>query len=212
MTIALETKGLEKSFGGLRVTRDLSLRVEQGARHALIGPNGAGKTTFINLLTGNLRPTSGRVLLDGEDITTLGPYERVRRGMARTFQINQLFGDMTPLETIGVAVSQRLGSGADWWRLPGSKSKVTDELVGMLERFRLADVMHERTATLDTGGPARHGIRDHSPVVTRSWMIDQRPSAIAVTSVLLARFFGMPNRYGLGVAGADDAGASGRGC
>ena len=60
MTIALETKGLEKSFGGLKVTRDLSLRVEQGARHALIGPNGAGKTTVINLLTGMLQPNAGR--------------------------------------------------------------------------------------------------------------------------------------------------------
>jgi len=151
MTPALETIGLGKNFGGVVAANDISLKLEKGARHALIGPNGAGKTTFINLLTGNLRPTGGRVLLDGEDITTLAPYERVRRGMARTFQINQLFGDMTPLETIGVAVSQRLGSGADWWRLPGSKSNVTDELVGMLERFRLADVMHERTATLPYG-------------------------------------------------------------
>ena len=64
MTIALETKGLEKSFGGLKVTRDLSLRVEQGARHALIGPNGAGKTTVINLLTGVLKPNAGRILLE----------------------------------------------------------------------------------------------------------------------------------------------------
>ena len=71
MTIALETKGLEKSFGGLRVTRDLSLRVQQGARHALIGPNGAGKTTVINLLTGVLRPNGGRILLEGQDITDL---------------------------------------------------------------------------------------------------------------------------------------------
>src|SRR6202161_1833555 len=117
MTLALETRGLEKQFGGLNVTRDLSLKVAQGARHALIGPNGAGKTTVINLLTGVLKPTAGRIMLDGRDITALDPHQRVRLGMARTFQINQLFLDLTPLETIGLAVSERLGSGADWWRV-----------------------------------------------------------------------------------------------
>ena len=111
MTTALETKGLEKSFGGLRVTRDLSLRVEQGARHALIGPNGAGKTTVINLLTGVLKPNAGRILLEGNDITDLPVHKRVLRGLSRTFQINQLYADLTPLETIGLAVSERSGRG-----------------------------------------------------------------------------------------------------
>jgi branched-chain amino acid transport system ATP-binding protein len=151
MTPALETIGIGKSFGGIVAANDISLRIEQGARHALIGPNGAGKTTFVNLLTGVLRPTRGRVLLNGEDVTTRKTFERVRRGMARTFQINQLFGDLTPLETIGLAVSERLGSGFDWWRSPGTKPRVTDEIVELLERFRLADVMHERTATLPYG-------------------------------------------------------------
>ena len=119
MTIALETRGLEKSFGGLKVTRDLSLRVEQGARHALIGPNGAGKTTVINLLTGVLKPNGGRILLEGNDITGLTVHTRVLRGLSRTFQINQLYADLTPLETVGLAVSERLGRGGDWWRTDG---------------------------------------------------------------------------------------------
>jgi len=102
MTVALQTRGLEKSFGGLRVTRDLSLVVEQGARHALIGPNGAGKTTVINLLTGVLRPNAGRILLEDSDITDLPVHKRVLRGLSRTFQINQLYPDLTPLETIGL--------------------------------------------------------------------------------------------------------------
>ena len=144
----LETIGLEKRFGGIVAAHDVSLAVEKGARHALIGPNGAGKTTVINLLTGVLKPTAGRIMLDGRDITALDPHQRVRLGMARTFQINQLFLDLTPLETIGLAVSERLGLGSDWWRLVGSKSAVTDEIV---ERFRLADVMHERTAILPYG-------------------------------------------------------------
>jgi len=147
----LETIGLEKRFGGIVAAHDVSLAVEKGARHALIGPNGAGKTTVINMLTGVLKPTAGRIMLEGRDITDVVPHERVRLGMARTFQINQLFLDLTPLESIGLVVSERLGSGADWWRLVGSKSAVTGEIVEIVERFRLADVMHTRTAILPYG-------------------------------------------------------------
>jgi len=147
----LETIGLEKRFGGITAAQGVSLAVEKGARHALIGPNGAGKTTVINLLSGVLRPTAGRIMLEGRDITGVAPHQRVRLGMARTFQINQLFPDLTPLETIGLAVAERLGTGADWWRLVGSKAAVTEEIVEIVERFRLADVMHERTAILPYG-------------------------------------------------------------
>jgi len=133
-TPILQTIGLEKRFGGILAAQNVNLAVEPGARHALIGPNGAGKTTVINLLTGVLRPTAGRIELEGRDITSLLPHQRVRLGMARTFQINQLFLDLTPLESIGLVVSERLGSGADWWRLVGTKSAVTDEIVEIVER------------------------------------------------------------------------------
>src|ERR1700729_601026 len=123
----LETIGLEKRFGGIVAARDVSLSAEKGARHALIGPNGAGKTTVINLLTGVLKPTAGRIMLEGQDITDVAPHQRVRLGMARTFQINQLFLDLTPLESIGLVVSERLGSGADWGRLVGTKTARTAE-------------------------------------------------------------------------------------
>jgi ABC-type branched-subunit amino acid transport system ATPase component len=151
MTTALETIGLHKEFGGLAVTRDLSLKVEAGARHALIGPNGAGKTTVINLLTGVLKPNGGRILLEGQDITDLAVHNRVLRGMSRTFQINQLYADLTPLETIGLAVSERLGHGSDWWRRLGTRSDVNGEIEENLARFHLLDVMNERTATLPYG-------------------------------------------------------------
>jgi ABC-type branched-subunit amino acid transport system ATPase component len=151
MAPVLETIALDRHFGGIKATQHVSLRVEKGARHALIGPNGAGKTTLINLLTGVLRPSSGRILLDGQDITSLEPHRRVRLGIARTFQINQLFADLTPLETLGLAVSERLGSGTDWWRLVGTKAGVINEIVSLLERFGLADVMDERTAVLPYG-------------------------------------------------------------
>ena len=151
MAPVLETIHLEKRFGGILASHDVSLAVEKGARHALIGPNGAGKTTLINLLTGVLRPTQGRIKLDGADITGLEPHQRVRLGITRTFQINQLFPDLTPIETLGLAISERLGSGTDWWRIVGSKSGVTDELIELLERFHLTDVMRERTAVLPYG-------------------------------------------------------------
>src|SRR5262245_64042814 len=145
MPVVLETVGLEKHFGGIAAVAGVSLKIEKGARHALIGPNGAGKTTLINLLTGVLRPTAGRILLDRRDITSLKPHRRVKLGIARTFQINQLFAELTPIETVGLAVSERLGCGKDCWRIVGGRRQVRDEVVEVLENFRLVDVMHERT-------------------------------------------------------------------
>lgn len=151
MAPVLETFELEKRFGGLIATNKVSLQVEKGARHALIGPNGAGKTTVINLLTGMVKPTAGRIVLDGEDITAVAPHKRARRGMVRTFQINQLFADLSPLETIGLAVSERRGQGLDWWRVVGSKPDLIAEAGELLEQFHLTDVMDERTAVLPYG-------------------------------------------------------------
>src|SRR5436853_7513968 len=151
MPVVLETVGLEKHFGGIAAVAGVSLKIEKGARHALIGPNGAGKTTVINLLTGVLQPNAGRILLEGQDITDLAVHKRVLRGLSRTFQINQLYADLTPLETIGLAVSERLGRGGDWWRRMGTRSDVNDEIADILSRFHLLDAMNELTATLPYG-------------------------------------------------------------
>ena len=151
MAFGLQTKGLKKRFGGLAVTNDLSLAIASGARHALIGPNGAGKTTVINLLTGVLRSDAGQILLEGNDITALTVHQRVRKGLSRTFQINQLYPDLTPIETIGLAVSERRGHGGDWWRRMGTRSEINEEIAENLERFHLADSMNVPTATLPYG-------------------------------------------------------------
>src|ERR1700744_619517 len=174
----LETIGLEKRFGGIVAARDVSLAIEKGARHALIGPNGAGKTTVINLLTGVLKPTAGRIMLDGRDITALDPHQRVRLGMARTFQINQLFLDLTPLETIGLAVSERLGHGSDWWRLVGSRSQVTEEIAEIVERFRLTDIMHERTAVLPYGKQRLLEIALAFACRPQVWLLDEPAAGV----------------------------------
>jgi branched-chain amino acid transport system ATP-binding protein len=151
MTVVLETIDLTKRFAGIVATNNVSLKIAKGARHALIGPNGAGKTTLINLLTGVQLPTSGSILLEGEDIGSLPTHKRVQLGIVRTFQINQLFSDLTPLETIGLAVSERRGQGLDWWRIVGSRPDLVTEAVDILERFHLTDVINERTAVLPYG-------------------------------------------------------------
>ena len=109
MTAALETIGLSKQFGAIAVTNDVSFRLEPGARHALIGPNGAGKTTFVNLLSGRLPVSSGRITLNGRDITGASQAARARLGLARTFQINNLFPALTVLENVRLAVAERRG-------------------------------------------------------------------------------------------------------
>jgi ABC-type branched-subunit amino acid transport system ATPase component len=151
MTYALQTTSLVKKFGGFVATSNVTLNVEAGARHALIGPNGAGKTTLINLLTGFLEPTSGEVILNGDKVTHLAQHQRVKRGLARTFQINRLFADITVLESVVMAVNERLGLGAHFWQSVGSHTAAVDEAVELLERLRLLDVAHETTRNLAYG-------------------------------------------------------------
>lgn len=150
-TPVLQTRHLVKRFGGFLVTDNVTLNIAAGARHALIGPNGAGKTTLINLLTGFLEPTSGAVLLDGEEVTGLSQHARVKRGVARTFQINHLFSDMTVLESVTLATLERLGRSAQWWRPVGAHSEAVDAAAELLMQLRLLDVAHSLTRNLAYG-------------------------------------------------------------
>ena len=147
----LETHALQKRFGGLLATDNVSLKLAKGARHALIGPNGAGKTTLINLLTGVLTPTAGRITLEGQDITQLASHHRVRRGMVRTFQINQLFNELTPLQSLALTVSSQLGISARWWKPLGSDPRVVQKCDALLKQFHLDDVMNQRVSQLAYG-------------------------------------------------------------
>ena len=139
MTPALQVEGLNRAFGALPVTRDVNLMLERGARRALIGPNGAGKTTLVNLITGVLKPHSGRVLLDGDDITSTTQAERARRGLARTFQINQLFRGLTVIENLCMTIGERDGHSNNMWRSAGSRRVVIDEALDHLDSLRLTD-------------------------------------------------------------------------
>jgi branched-chain amino acid transport system ATP-binding protein len=151
MNAALQTTNLMRRFGGLVATSDVSITLERGARHALIGPNGAGKTTLINLLTGVLTPSAGRIVLDGVDITHASRARRVALGMVRTFQINQLFPGFTPLQSVALAVTRRLGLDRGIWRRLGADPRVVAESVAVLERFDLVSVMDTPTAALPYG-------------------------------------------------------------
>ena len=151
MSIALQTHGLSKRFGGFSAASDISLAVACGARHALIGPNGAGKTTLINLLTGFLEPSAGTVELQGQDVTRLAQHQRVKRGLARTFQINRLFADLTVLESVTLAVAERMGLAAKWWRPVGAHAEAIDAAAALLAQLRLLDVAHSVTKDLAYG-------------------------------------------------------------
>jgi branched-chain amino acid transport system ATP-binding protein len=148
---ALEARGLVRQFGALLATDNVSFALEPGARQALIGPNGAGKTTLINLITGVVKPTEGRVYLQGRDVTTLSANQRVRRGLSRTFQINQLFPHLTPIESLGLAISERNRSGADFWRVAGTRPAILAEIEDLIARFGLEAEMDEPTRKLPYG-------------------------------------------------------------
>ena len=124
-------------------------------RYALIGPNGAGKTTLINLMTGMLRPDSGQIFLgDGEnatEITSLRPDKRVHRGLARTFQINQLFPQLTPLEAVTLAILEREGSSKVWWRSLPAYGKAAEEAHGILASLNLKDLLNRQAKELAYG-------------------------------------------------------------
>jgi ABC-type branched-subunit amino acid transport system ATPase component len=140
----LSARNLDKKFGSLVVAQDIRLELPKGVRYALIGPNGAGKTTLMNLLTGMLRPDAGSVFLGGEDITALRPDARVKKGLARTFQINTLFPELSALEAVSLAVLEREGHAAQWWgRLPRYSSEI-DEAASILDSLKVPKTRQTR--------------------------------------------------------------------
>jgi branched-chain amino acid transport system ATP-binding protein len=150
-TPALSTRGLDKSFGSLVVAKDIALDLPPGERYALIGPNGAGKTTLINLMTGMLKPDSGRILLGADEITALGPEQRVKRGLVRTFQINTLFPHLSALEAVTLAVCERRGYAGNWWRKLPAYADAVDEAYAILRSLRLAESCYRPTHELAYG-------------------------------------------------------------
>jgi len=148
---SLETRKLCKSFGALTVADNIDFRLEPGARHALIGPNGAGKTTFVNMLMGAAAPSSGEILLGGEDVTRAPQSVRVRRGLGRTFQITTLFRSLPVLDNVALGIAEREGVARRMWRPASLHREVIDESRSLLGGLGLADDAATRVADLPYG-------------------------------------------------------------
>jgi len=147
----LSTKKLNKRFGSLVVAKDIALDLPRGVRYALIGPNGAGKTTLINLMTGMVRPDSGQIFLGGKELTSLRPEARVRQGLARTFQINTLFPQLTALESVALSVLERRGDSKVWRKSLPAYREAIDEAHDILVSLNLKAVADRLTRELPYG-------------------------------------------------------------
>jgi ABC-type branched-subunit amino acid transport system ATPase component len=136
---ALETQKLCKSFGALSVAESIDFRLEPGARHALIGPNGAGKTTFVNMLTGAIPPSSGRILLGGEEVTRVNQAARVRRGLGRTFQVTTLFRSLPVLDNVALGIAERDGVARHMWKPASRHDEIKQEAMALLQTLGIGD-------------------------------------------------------------------------
>jgi branched-chain amino acid transport system ATP-binding protein len=135
----LQVQKVSKHFGSLVAVNDVSMTVEPGELRAVIGPNGAGKTTFFNLITGFFRPTSGKIIFNGDDITAVLPARRVWRGIARTFQITEVFPELTVHENLRIPVEVASGFRLQPWLSRGDDAKVRARVAELLEMGGLAD-------------------------------------------------------------------------
>lgn len=199
MTVVLETRNLCKRFGGIVATNDVTFSLEAGARHALIGPNGAGKTTFVNLLSGVLEPTSGEVFLAGADATRWGARRRARAGLARTFQINQLFRDFTTIETLLFAIAEREGGGWDWRRPLGARSDFVDESVEIARSLGLQSELRARVGSLPYGKQRLLEIAIAVAAKPKALLLDEPAAGVpeGEREQILDVVFSLPSHVGL---------------
>jgi branched-chain amino acid transport system ATP-binding protein len=147
----IETRGLTKEFKGFRAVDKVDLTVETGVVHALVGPNGAGKTTLFNLLSGFLKPTEGRILLDDEDVTHLQPEQIARRGVGRSFQITSLFEQLTVLEHVALALQSSTSLGYRFWMPDRVLGRFRARAMDLLEQVGLAQVAGREVHSLPYG-------------------------------------------------------------
>ncbi|MEJ2119688.1 MAG: ABC transporter ATP-binding protein [Alphaproteobacteria bacterium] len=190
----LETRGLYKAFGALVVAQEINFSLGAGNRHAIIGPNGAGKTTFVNLITGALTPDRGQVLLAGEDITALAQAARVKRGIARTFQINKLFAGLTVLENLYLAVSERMRVAGRMFRPAGARPDVISEAHRMLEMLKLGDDARTTISELPYGRQRLVEIAIALALEPKVLLLDEPAAGVpsAESHILLDAIAGLP--------------------
>jgi branched-chain amino acid transport system ATP-binding protein len=182
-TPALETRGLTIRFGGHVAVNDVSCRFTPGTLTAIVGPNGAGKTTFFNLISGQLRATSGQVVVAGEDITGLPASARTRRGLGRAFQLTNLFPQLTALENVRLAVQSRADAGWSMFKVWNARRDLIEKAEGILERVRLADKRHIAPKALSHGDQRKLEVALLIAMEPKVFMFDEPTAGMSVDEV-----------------------------
>jgi branched-chain amino acid transport system ATP-binding protein len=179
----LETRDLTIRFGGHVAVDRVSCRFERGTLTAIVGPNGAGKTTWFNLISGQLRATAGRVLLEGVDVTSLGPAARTRRGVGRAFQLTNLFPTLTVRENVRLAVQAHAGGGPDFWRLWSARTDWIEKADRILEEVALSGQRHAPAAALPHGDQRKLEVAVMMALEPRVLMFDEPTAGMSVDEV-----------------------------
>jgi branched-chain amino acid transport system ATP-binding protein len=179
----LETRDLTIRFGGHVAVVHVSCRFEPGTLTAIVGPNGAGKTTYFNLVSGQLPASEGRVLLDGEDITSLPAPTRTRRGLGRAFQLTQLFPNLTVLENVRLAVQARCGGGLELLKVWLDRKAWIDEAADLLQQVQLGDKMQQHAAALPHGDQRKLEVALLMALDPKVYMFDEPTAGMSVDDV-----------------------------
>ncbi|WP_243373497.1 ABC transporter ATP-binding protein [Microvirga solisilvae] len=182
-TPALETRGLTIRFGGHVAVNDVSCRFTPGTLTAIVGPNGAGKTTYFNLISGQLRASSGQVLVEGEDITSLAPSARAKRGLGRAFQLTNLFPDLTALENVRLAVQSRAEAGWSLFKIWNERRDLIAKAEEILERVRLSDKRHVPPKALSHGDQRKLEVALLIAMEPKVFMFDEPTAGMSVDEV-----------------------------
>ena len=182
-TPALETRGLTIRFGGHVAVNDVSCRFTPGTLTAIVGPNGAGKTTYFNLISGQLRASSGQVIVDGEDITGLAPSARTKRGLGRAFQLTNLFPQLTARENVRLAVQSRADAGWSLLKVWNTRRDLIEQAEAVLERVRLADKRHIAPKALSHGDQRKLEVALLIAMEPKVFMFDEPTAGMSVDEV-----------------------------
>ncbi len=178
MASILEIHALTKSFGGVLAVGDVSVAIGEGEFVGIVGSNGAGKTTFVNLVTGYLKPDRGRILYAGQDITAHPPREVTRLGIARSFQIPQIYTSLTVLENVLIALAARRGEGLRPWGRLSTPARETEALT-VLDPFGLAEYAARPVSELPEGGVKLLDVALASALMPRVLLLDEPTSGVS---------------------------------
>lgn len=180
MPVLLETQDLTARFGGHVAVDSVSCRFGDGELTAIVGPNGAGKTTYFNLISGQIAASSGRVLLDGTNITGLSPARRSRLGLGRAFQLTNLFPKLSVIENVRLAVQARLGRGFRMFALADNDRQISHEVAEILLRVRLDDKSAQVVAELSHGDQRKLEVALLMALDPRVYMFDEPTAGMSV--------------------------------